>query len=250
MIRYTQNDIEAIDLLSLSKEKIINYRKTWEQLCSQHQNDIDVIDEVEGTSPLLNFNNEFNLQLPLPISNIKSCRKFSDKKILMDDFKYLMSSSFFTNEEGHRIYGSAGALYPVEPLIVNLSDSAIIDLPKGIYGLDYLNRSLRKLNTEVDSEKIKYNISPYTGQLISSIFICYIFSITRTVAKYNYRGFRHMLIEVGEMTQTFRLKGSTLIPNFGDVSWSGFDDKGLKENLGLKNMYPVLLQFFGIQNDK
>lgn len=74
--------------------------------------------------------------------------------------------------------------------------------------------------------------------------------MTRTVVKYNYRGLRHMLIEVGSMAQAFRLNGLAIISDFGDISWSGFDDEKLKSSLGLKNMNPVLLQFFGIRDDK
>lgn len=161
-----------------------------------------------------------------------------------------MSNSFLGNEEGHRIYGSAGALYPVEPLIICLKNDIVMGLSRGVYGLDYLDKSLKKFDTNVDFKKLSHSISPYTGQLISPVFICYIFSMTRTVVKYNYRGLRHMLIEVGSMAQAFRLNGLARINNFGDVSWSGFDDKALKDSLGLRIMKPVLLQFFGIQDYK
>ena len=155
-----------------------------------------------------------------------------------------MSNSFLGNEEGHRIYGSAGALYPVEPLIICLKNDIVMGLSRGVYGLDYLDKSLKKFDTNVDFKKLSHSISPYTGQLISSVFICYIFSMTRTVVKYNYRGFRHMLIEAGEMAQAFRLNGLTIISDFGDISWSGFDDEQLKSSLGLKKYESRVITIF------
>lgn len=248
MTNYIQS--EVVDLLNLDKKKLSKYDKLWGQLCSQNQDNNELLSIIERTSPILNLNNEFDLHLPYSATNLKSCRKFSNKKINISDFTWLLSNSFLSNEGGHRIYGSAGALYPVEPLIICIKDNMVVGLPQGVYGIDYLNKALKKVNTKVDFKKLSHSISPYTGQLISSIFICYIFSMTRTVVKYNYRGLRHMLIEVGSMTQAFRLNGLARINNFGDVSWSGFDDKALKDSLGLRIMKPVLLQFFGIQDYK
>lgn len=248
MTPYTQS--EVVDLLNLDKKKLVKYDKLWSQLCLQNQNDDGAHNIIERTSPILNLNNEFDLHLPYSTTNLKSCRKFSNKKINITDFTRLLSNSFLGNEEGHRIYGSAGALYPVEPLIICLKNDIVMGLSRGVYGLDYLDKSLKRFDTNVDFKKLSYSILPYTGQLISSVFICYIFSMTRTVVKYNYRGLRHMLIEVGSMAQAFRLNGLARINNFGDVSWSGFDDKALKDSLGLRIMKPVLLQFFGIQDYK
>lgn len=248
MTPYTQS--EVVDLLNLDKKKLVKYAKLWSQLCSQNQNNDGAHNIIERTSPILNLNNEFDLHLPYSTINLKSCREFSNKKINIADFTRLLSNSFLGNEEGHRIYGSAGALYPVEPLIICLKNDIVMGLSRGVYGLDYLDKSLKKFDTNVDFKKLSHSISPYTGQLISSVFICYIFSMTRTVVKYNYRGLRHMLIEVGSMAQAFRLNGLARINNFGDVSWSGFDDKALKDSLGLRIMKPVLLQFFGIQDYK
>lgn len=192
MTPYTQS--EVVDLLNLDKKKLVKYDKLWSQLCLQNQNDDGAHNIIERTSPILNLNNEFDLHLPYSTTNLKSCRKFSNKKINITDFTRLLSNSFLGNEEGHRIYGAAGALYPVEPLIICLKNDIVMGLSRGVYGLDYLDKSLKKFDTKVDFKKLSHSISPYTGQLISSIFICYIFSMTRTVVKYNYRGLRHMLI--------------------------------------------------------
>ena len=171
MTPYTQS--EAVDLLNLDKKKLVKYDKLWSQLCLQNQNDDGAHNIIERTSPILNLNNEFDLHLPYSTTNLKSCRKFSNKKINITDFTRLLSNSFLGNEEGHRIYGSAGALYPVEPLIICLKNDIVMGLSRGVYGLDYLDKSLKKFDTKVDFKKLSHSISPYTGQLISSIFICY-----------------------------------------------------------------------------
>lgn len=163
----------------------------------------------------------------------------------MHDLLKIISQAFIPNEMNHRIYPSAGALYPVIPLFV-VTEHVIPELPIGIYSIDYLNRTLRKTKFSYNFEKLGKCISPYDGSLLSPIFICYSFAMERAVSKYNYRGFRHMLIEVGEMSQSFRLVGKNNILNFGDASWSGFNDLQLKKNLGLHKLIPVLLQFFGV----
>lgn len=171
MTNYIQS--EVVDLLNLDKKKLSKYDKLWGQLCSQNQDNNELLSIIERTSPILNLNNEFDLHLPYSATNLKSCRKFSNKKINITDFTRLLSNSFLGNEEGHRIYGSAGALYPVEPLIICLKNDIVMGLSRGVYGLDYLDKSLKRFDTNVDFKKLSYSISPYTGQLISSIFICY-----------------------------------------------------------------------------
>ncbi|MDU7066251.1 MAG: hypothetical protein E6336_09170 [Lactobacillus crispatus] len=53
-----------------------------------------------------------------------------------------------------------------------------------------------------------------------------------------------MLIEAGEMAQAFRLNGLTIISDFGDISWSGFDDEKLKSSLGLKKYESRVITIF------
>ena len=39
----------------------------------------------------------------------------------------------------------------------------VVGLPQGVYGIDYLNKALKKVNTKVDFKKLSHSISPYTG---------------------------------------------------------------------------------------
>lgn len=234
---------DYIDLLQLSNLKI--YNSIWNKLSSQNQSLNSNILDIEGTSPMLNFDKEKGIHLPSIHSNIKTERNFTNFNISMDDLMKTISQVFVPNEANHRVYPSAGALYPVIPLFV-VTKQITPELSIGIYSIDYLNKTLRKTKFNYNFEKLGECISPYNGSLLSPIFICYSFAVERTVGKYNYRGFRHMLIEVGEMSQSFRLIGKNNILNFGDASWSGFNDLQLKNNLGLHKLNPVLLQFFGV----
>ena len=48
----------------------------------RQQDNNELLSIIERTSPILNLNNEFDLHLPYSATNLKSCRKFSNKKLI------------------------------------------------------------------------------------------------------------------------------------------------------------------------
>jgi SagB-type dehydrogenase family enzyme len=145
-------------------------------------------------------------------------------------------------------YPSAGALYPVFTLLYVFSDKAIEDVSEpGCYYYHPTHYKLIKLKSwknNDDYKKACNSINP-NGNLLSNVAIGYAVDFRRTVTKYRLRGYRHALIEVGLMIQSFK---EELIKNtYGECVWSGFNDNQLTYNSGLNvRLSPVVMtQWFG-----
>lgn len=197
------------------------------------------------------FRNYTSTKMVCPSGAINiSCRKFHTRPFPQDDLLVILGKSFTKSEtNNHRAYASAGGLYPVIPLLVVLDNNILEGISEGVYGIDLTTNILVRLNLQLDFKKICTSISPYNSKLVNSVFLCYTFSLERTLIKYGIRGIRHTFIEIGEMSQAFRLFGKKTNPEFGDVSWSGFDDTKLATALGLKKLHPGMIQFFGLKNN-
>lgn len=154
---------------------------------------------------------------------------------------------------GSKNYPSAGALYPIIPLLLVFNPSSIegINSP-GCYVFNSTDYQLIKIKgwgaKEVEAVTGFINMD---SELRSPYCIGYAIDYKRAVTKYLSKGYRHALIEVGLMAQSFR---NTLIQNgrFGDRCWSGFADMPLTEACGLNvRLCPItLIQWFGIPKEK
>lgn len=147
-------------------------------------------------------------------------------------------------------YPSAGALYPVIPLVYIFSSSAVegIRFP-GCYMFDSTGVSLLSLKhwNSHDLSEIASVINVRDGYLLSNTAIGYAIDMRRAVAKYRLKGYRHALIEVGLMAQSFRETVNEINEDLGEVCWSGFRDNALTFYSGLNvRLAPVVLvQWFG-----
>ncbi|MBE2914311.1 hypothetical protein [Anoxybacillus flavithermus] len=158
------------------------------------------------------------------------------------------------NETLSKRYGSAGALYPVMPLLLVLKPNVISSLPMpGVYMFNPLSNSIYRIRkwTEKDLEKLKECIFIDGEEFVSSLVMAYAIDIRRAVTKYGKRGYRHALIEVGLMAQGFRESLREVKENLRDLCWSGFNDNALTYLVGLNvRLAPVvLLQWFGERGD-
>lgn len=146
----------------------------------------------------------------------------------------------------NKTYASAGALYPIVPLLVVLEDQIITNnLKAGCYVFDsHYNRLLLiKSFCKEDILNIERNIS---DTKLSNLFIAYALDIRRATAKYRSRGYRHALIEAGLMAQNFKISLKQY-PTYGECLWSGFNDNAISGLLGVSpRLSPVILmQWFG-----
>ncbi|MGM7700510.1 hypothetical protein ACSVDE_02230 [Pseudalkalibacillus sp. Hm43] len=146
-------------------------------------------------------------------------------------------------------YPSAGALYPIIPLLFVMDSSAIeSEGIEGCYVYDSTNHklSLIKPFTASDIEKLKRHLCP-NDDFFSSLAVGYALDLKRAITKYRRRGYRHGLIEVGLMAQSFR-HSMERYEDMGEFCWSGFNDNALTHVAGLNpKLAPILLiQWFGM----
>lgn len=187
---------------------------------------IEKIEKTEGDSKR-NYNQEITY-------NFKEIGK-----ILYDSFGRAEKSKT-------KNYASAGALYPIIPLLVILKEDMFDkDLLPGCYVFDSHNNQLLLLKRFSENEILRVCENIYTEKL-SDMFIAYALDIRRATAKYRNRGYRHGLIEVGLMAQNFKISLQSY-KNYGECLWSGFNDNSLTNLLGMNpRLSPLLLlQWFG-----
>lgn len=199
----------------------------------------------EESIPLI-CNNDFDLE------NVQSVRNFKENfQVKFEELSEMLLRAFGRRKTTkHKNYPSAGGIYPVIPILVILDQNVIeeIDTPGSyIYnGTDHKLLLLKRF-TDQDIINLRENISCNENY---KVMIAYAIDIKRSITKYRIRGYRHALIEVGLMAQSFRY-AIWKYEHFGEVSWSGFNDNALTHSLGLSpRLAPVtLLQWFGEKYD-
>ncbi|MFO1441769.1 nitroreductase family protein [Bacillus sp. Bva_UNVM-123] len=208
---------------------------------------------AEDTDPLPILT-EDTVSLP-PVSrelltiNKTSERYFKEDYIFkIDDLSDILFRSFGQMENSHRNYPSAGGLYPVIPILLVLDNKTVPFLKtNGSYLYDSKKNQLLLLKgfTEEDLVKCKASIHVHMEEM-PNLAMLYAIDIRRAITKYKIRGYRHALIEVGLMAQSFR---NTLwnYEHYGECCWSGFNDNSLSNILGLSpRLAPIaMLQWFG-----
>lgn len=152
----------------------------------------------------------------------------------------------------HKSYPSAGGIYPIIPILIVLETKVLegIEVPGTyIYNATDHEFILLKNFKQQDMDKVIKNID-VTGLENNKLAIAYAIDLKRTITKYRIRGYRHSLIEIGLMAQSFRQSVSEF-ERLGEVCWSGFNDNALTHALGLSpRLAPVaLLQWFGEKHD-
>lgn len=162
----------------------------------------------------------------------------------------LLYRSFGRGETGtSKRYPSAGALYPVIPLLYILSRDSVegIDSP-GCYLFESSEPSLLCLKKWDDKDLSFATAAINVGEeILSPLAIGYAVDLRRAVAKYRLKGYRHALIEIGLMAQSFRETLREMDEELGEVCWSGFQENALTYYSGLNvRLAPVtLVQWFG-----
>ncbi|MED4045996.1 nitroreductase family protein [Priestia aryabhattai] len=179
----------------------------------------------------------------------RSLREYKkDFQITDSDLSNILFKSFGRHKDTlAKNYPSAGGLYPIIAVLIVLDKNKIPFLKhEGSYIYDSRENELLLLKkfTEEDINKFRKCVDmPWE---VPDIAMAYAMDIKRATTKYKFRGYRHALIEVGLMAQSFR---SSLwdMNNFGECCWSGFSDNALTHLLGLSpRLAPVaLLQWFG-----
>lgn len=228
---------------------------TWVKRDNYFEENPDLSEWRENNQYKDTLPNIYDYEIPLKIDQTieftGSKRHFSDVNITYDELSNLLYESFGRSPlNASKSYGSAGALYPVIPLMFFFEENSIegLDISPGSYTFNTKNNSLRPLKhfSTDDLKEIKHMIDSYHPVFLSKYCIGYAIDIKKSIAKYDRRGYRHALIEVGLAAQSFKNNANHLF-NFGEVCWSGFDDNAFSQKVGMNpRIAPVvLLQWYG-----
>lgn len=183
--------------------------------------------------------------------NQGSIRDFNiEDKISFESLSHILKKAFGRSEYStSKRYPSAGGLYPVVIVICILKDFPNSELTRGAYIYDSWKHALKKIKEWDDSEmKHLYKVTKQNNKkLTSNYLIGYAIDLKRATAKYDRRGYRHALIEVGAMTQSFKESLIEEQANFGEFTSSTFDDNAITYLMGLNpRTCPIsIIQWFG-----
>lgn len=201
------------------------------------------------------FYQKINLKTSNNNTYESSCRVYDKGWVMGEEvLATILYRSFGRNEERlTKKYPSAGSLYPVIPLLYVFSEKAISkNTPTGSYVFDSTNLNLLLIRQWKKSDLINVEQAISIGKgFQSNLAIAYAVDIRRAIAKYRGRGYRHALIEVGLMAQSFRETIREVDSELGELCWSGFIDNALTYYSGLNlRLAPVsLVQWFGKRGD-
>jgi SagB-type dehydrogenase family enzyme len=159
----------------------------------------------------------------------RSIRSFAPVSLALGDLAQLMwAAQGVTDEEGHRAAPSAGALYPIEVLVVA---GEVSGLPAGIYR--YRPQSHRlDLLAPGDARKRLVAALPWQEWVADAPAILAVTGVvSRTSSKYGSRADRYMVLEAGAVTENVYLQATAL--GLATVLVGSFDDRRVTAVLGL-----------------
>ena len=230
---------ETISLIEYGNLSITNMNST-------------LINQIQGTeseiSPFHKHDIECISISPAQGVRMPSVAAFNNNKINFSSIQQLLIQSFSPDETGTRPYPSAGGLYPVEPLVF-LFQERVHQFENHISGC-YHFRPISKTLQLIKPISIPYFFDKLIhGHMKNSHLPCfgimYLASISKAIFKYRYRGYRHMLMEVGSMYQQATICSQNM--GLRNTVWSTFSDQEILYALDLDHgaYMPITMQFFG-----
>jgi len=218
---------------------IAPYALSYDQLKSLERSDYEI-------SPFYSDNIECNSSENNSIRRNHTAVSFAHQKISFSSLTKLLNQSF-SDDNGHRPYPSAGALYPVEVLCYIFSEKLHNSPPSGIYHYRPLHRVLQPLK-KIKSEQMRDAIYSLELEPVKepSFAFLYIAVLEKMLVKYRYRGYRYALMEAGAMFQQADLVSQSL--GLINKLYSGFNDHEIVKCCGIDgmNFIPLVVQSFGV----
>ncbi len=146
-----------------------------------------------------------------------------------------------TSLNSRRAYPSAGARFPIEQYLVVFNSS---DFNEGVYHYNVYDHSLEILREEDTKDFFKEICNSDWVSNASSLIILTSIPL-RTCIKYNQRGLRYVLFEIGHIAQNIMLIADNL--GLHTCAIGGFDDKKLARFLKCDKVeeYPLYLISLG-----
>ena len=188
-----------------------------------------------------------NISLKQVLQQRHSFRDFSLKPLKVQDISDLLFYSsnvrkYESSWSANRFYPSAGSRYPLEvyPIILNSEG-----IGSGVYHYYIKRHSLEVLVRNNFRRELRGSFfSDWINRSGILLFISAVFP--RTQAKYGVRGYRHILTEVGHLTQNLYLVATSL--KLGCCSIGGYLDDKLNELLDLDGLEESIIGITAIGN--
>jgi SagB-type dehydrogenase family enzyme len=177
------------------------------------------------------------LAVEAALAGRRSVRDYRQGALDLDEISRLLwAAQGAARPGGYRTCPSAGALYPLELILVA---GAVDGLPGGAYRYDSANHAIMPENEGEIRDKLA---AAALRQLMISrapatISISAVFE--RTTRKYGERGIRYVFMEAGHAAQNIHLQAVSL--NLGTVVIGAFRDEEVKDVLGLQPAESPLL---------
>ena len=180
---------------------------------------------------------KLNISLDEALINRLSTRNYSKKPINFQDLSNILYYSAGENKKrtskeiNYRFYPSGGARYPLEiyPIIRKKSE-----IDEGIYHYYVRNNLLEKFPNKGLSDKFLKEAFAQPTLLEASVLLVVSAIFLRTQIKYNERGYRLVLMELGNLCQNIYLTCSAL--NIGCCEINGFNDNLFNDLLGIDGL--------------
>ncbi len=158
----------------------------------------------------------------------RSVRDYKKGRLSLEEISQLLWAASGKNLY-RRTAPSAGATYPLE---IYLAAGEVEGLEPGLYQYFFSKHSLEKTKDQ-DIRKKLCRASLSQGMIEEApIDIIIAADFSRTTGHYGQRGIRYVHMEVGHVGQNISLQANAL--SLGTVMIGAFDDKEVKEILGIK----------------
>lgn len=145
-------------------------------------------------------------------------------------------------------YETIGKIHTAIPMLLLFSDNAVESLSAGSYLIDQREKCLLQID-RWESNYIIDKVAAFLKEkrLPSYMAIAYLIDMQKSTRIHGKRGYRHTLIEIGSMKQSFREVIRNNNENLAEHSWSDFPDNALSNVIGtnVKSAPLLLVQWFG-----
>ena len=231
---------EAISLINFGNVNITNLNS-------------EIIEQIQSTETEISPFHKYDIDCSA-IDNAHQRRpsraQFSEQKLEFLKIQELLVHGFSADKEGRRPYPSAGALYPIEPLVF-LFPERLLNFehePSGCYHFRAISKTLQLIKRmPIDHFFNKLLHGSIRDEKRPCFGILYVASIGKAIFKYRYRGYRHAVMEVGSMYQSISEQSQKM--GLSNTVWSTFADHEMLFALDLDygSYVPLTMQFFGYE---
>ncbi|MGZ5502768.1 MAG: SagB/ThcOx family dehydrogenase [Halobacteriota archaeon] len=179
--------------------------------------DLAVVDVIKLPDPV----RKGNMSLEETFQQRRSVREYTDADISLSELSQLVwAAQGITSTQGFRTVPSAGALYPLEVYVVNVT---------GVYHYNPLNHTLGKIRSADVQEHLTKAALNQDAVRQAPLKLVIMGVNERAATKYGERAERYVHLEAGHAAQNVLLECTSL--GLGAVPIGAFDDSMVREVL-------------------